>query len=299
LNFARNLEHTVIFVVSSFLLSVSAAGGRSTILLHRSLGFRWRMPAAEESKMISSHMNGQLPEMEFNEIDNFLENFDGRSAYDKLNLTFEEGSRDGEILWRLARACYTIANGVPSKNPQRKDYLLKGREYAKKACEMDPNNPMVLKWMAVMTGTAIGYCGMMEKIKQGELFRQFVERALACRPTDYSMLHMRGRYAYSVATLSWIERKAAMTLFNIPKTANMDEALKDFYEVENLQMQMARTDLRIQNLLYLARCQLAFNQTTEAISTLELATTIEPVDEVEREALDDVKALLIKRSSIA
>lgn len=46
------------------------------------------------------------------------------------------------------------------------------------------------------------------------------------------MLHMRGRYAYSVATLSWIERKAAIALFNIPKTANMDEALKDFYEVQ-------------------------------------------------------------------
>jgi len=158
---------------------------------------------------------------------------------------------------------------------------------------------MVLKWMAVMTGTAIGYCGMMEKIEQGELFRQFVERALACRPTDYSMLHMRGRYAYSVATLSWIERKAAIALFNIPKTANMDEALKDFYEVENLQAQMTRADLRIQNLLYLARCQLAFNQTIEAMSTLELAKTIEPVDEAEREALDDVEALLIKRRSIA
>lgn len=69
--------------------------------------------------------------------------------------------------------------------------------------------------------------------------------------------------------------------------------------MENLQAQMTRADLRIQNLLYLARCQLAFNQTIEAMSTLELAKTIEPVDEAEREALDDVQALLIKRRSIA
>jgi hypothetical protein len=50
-------------------------------------------------------------------------------------------------------------------------------------------------------------------------------------PQEYSLLHMRGRFSYSVANLSWFERKAASALFATPPTATIDEALADFLEV--------------------------------------------------------------------
>lgn len=50
-------------------------------------------------------------------------------------------------------------------------------------------------------------------------------------PNEYSLLHMRGRFSFSVSNLSWIERKAAATFFATPPTATVDDALADFLAV--------------------------------------------------------------------
>ncbi len=67
------------------------------------------------------------------------------------------------------------------------------------------------------------------------------------------------------------------------------------FEVEKLLRVRDRSDLRIQNLFYLARCQLAVGEKTAALENLALAKTVDAVDEAERECRDvDVNALIVK-----
>lgn len=51
------------------------------------------------------------------------------------------------------------------------------------------------------------------------------------KPQEKTLLHMRGRFSYSVASLTWLERKAASAFFASPPEATYDEAIADFLEV--------------------------------------------------------------------
>jgi tetratricopeptide (TPR) repeat protein len=79
---------------------------------------------------------------------------------------------------------------------------------------------------------------------------------------------MRGRFAFSVAGLSWIERKAAATLFTDPPKATYDEAISDFLAVHKLKPEW------LENLVFLAKCYLAKNEKDEAIKYLKLAVEV-------------------------
>ena len=100
---------------------------------------------------------------------------------------------------------------------------------------------------------------------------------------------MRGRFSYSVASLSWIERKAASAFFATPPSATYDDALADFLETEKL-----RPNQWIENLLYVARCYIAKNEKANAVKYLKQAIVIESQDDADDEALDEVKQLLAK-----
>ena len=100
---------------------------------------------------------------------------------------------------------------------------------------------------------------------------------------------MRGRFSYSVANLSWFERKAASAFFATPPTATFDDALKDLLEVEK-----TRPNQWIENLLYIARCYIGKNDKVNAVKYLKIAAALEVQDDAENEALEEVKQLLAK-----
>ena len=79
---------------------------------------------------------------------------------------------------------------------------------------------------------------------------------------------MRGRVSYSVAGLSWFERKAAAALFSDPPKATYDEALNDFLAVYKLKPEW------IENLVFLGKCYLAKNEKKEAIKYLKMAVEV-------------------------
>ncbi|VDM24740.1 unnamed protein product, partial [Toxocara canis] len=136
-----------------------------------------------------------------------------------------------ELLWRLARSCHAVSNTYDKKNPKKKAMLFEGREYATQAYNLDGESFDVLKWLAVLSGSVTDYLGTQEKIEQGYLFKEYLDKAIAMQPTEYTLLHMRGRFAFSVANLSWLERKIANTLYATVPEATLDEALEDFLAV--------------------------------------------------------------------
>ncbi|KAH7715898.1 Protein RMD-2 c [Aphelenchoides avenae] len=228
----------------------------------------------------------------FEHIDAHLENSDGETAYTELKKLYDSDQahkKDVEVLWRLARACHIQASGLESKNPRKKELIVEGQGYAKEAVKLDGKHFLALKWAAVTTGSLTEHLGTKEKIQEGYVFKDFLDRALAMDAKESSLLHMRGRFAFSVASLSWMERKLAATFFATPPTATFDEAIADFLEVEKL-----RPAQWIDNLLYLARSYVAKGDKAAAVPHLRTAEKIEPADDADRESLREVAALLQK-----
>jgi hypothetical protein len=61
--------------------------------------------------------------------------------------------------------------------------------------------------------------------------QKYLDLAISLCPTDGSLLHMRGRWAYHVAGLSILERLAATAFYATPPTATYADALAYLLEV--------------------------------------------------------------------
>ncbi|KAI6190120.1 Regulator of microtubule dynamics protein 1 [Aphelenchoides bicaudatus] len=223
------------------------------------------------------------------EIDNLHESGNYSKCYEILKKTVESEPQNVEALWRFARACHNLSSGYDQKNAKRKELVVEGHKVAVEAYNIDPKtkNFPVVKWVAVLTGGLTEYLGTKQKIEEGYKFKAYLDHGLTLDPTEYSLLHMRGRFKFSVANLSWLERKAASAFFASPPTATIDEALEDFLEVEKL-----KPVSWIDNLIYVARCYLAKSNKQEAAKYLKQAQTVKAEDESDAEALQEVEKLL-------
>ncbi|GMS80295.1 hypothetical protein PENTCL1PPCAC_2470 [Pristionchus entomophagus] len=229
-----------------------------------------------------------IQEVGMETLDKLIED-NAQKAYDDMKKMYAEGSsKDPELLWRLGKACHSIASDYDRMNPKKKELVLEGRGYAQAAASLNDHKFIILKWAAILTGSATDYVGTKEKIEQGNVFKSYLDKALAMDSKEYSLLHMRGRYAYSVANLSWLERKAAAAFFATPPEATIDEALRDF---------LAANDVRkgwIENIVYIARCYIAKKDSKNAVIYLNEAIKLEATDDSEKELIDEAKGLLKK-----
>uniref|UniRef100_A0A914GU93 Regulator of microtubule dynamics protein 1 n=1 Tax=Globodera rostochiensis TaxID=31243 RepID=A0A914GU93_GLORO len=215
-------------------------------------------------------------------------------AYDELVKANRES--DPEFLWRLARACHQMASLLEPKNPKKKEFLDEAHRYATAAYEMREDEFNVVKWMAAVTGSRTDFLATKERIEQGNLFKDLLNKALAINPEETTLLHMRGRFAYSVAGLSWLERKAASALYGNPPEGTYDEAIADFLAVTQHKPEW------LENLLFLGKAYLAKGDKKSALLHLEKAVAAnscgdENVEE-ESEYLKEAKQLdqIIRRN---
>lgn len=208
--------------------------------------------------------------LSFERLDKLYEDGLSDELYEELTkLNKEVGNQNGvQVLWRLARVCYQLASSFDDQNVKKKEYLEEGYKHAGIAYEKEPDEFDVIKWYAACTGGRTDFLGTSEKIKQGHKFKELIDKALAKSPNDYALLYMRGRFALSVAGLSWVERKAAAMLFSDPPKATYDEALNDFLAVYKLKPEW------VENLLFLGKCYLAKKEKDEAIKYLKMAVEI-------------------------
>lgn len=69
---------------------------------------------------------------------------------------------------------------------------------------------------------------LKRKIEEGYLVKQHAETAVQLNPQDSTTLHLLGRWCFTVADVSWIERKFASTIISEPPSATFKDALKHF-----------------------------------------------------------------------
>ncbi|KAL3985627.1 hypothetical protein ACH3XW_39390 [Acanthocheilonema viteae] len=228
---------------------------------------------------------------DFSEMSKVIDN-DPKLAYEQLKEIYdsnEEMKSSVDLLWRLGKACFLWANTLQKKDSRKKLLIFEGRMYATSAYANDENNAEALRWAAILIGSAIDFLGTKEKIEQGKIFKSHLDRAIEMQPTEYSLLHSRGRFSYEVANLSWIERRLCSALFSEVPNNTVDQALSDFLEAEKY-----APFVWPENLLYIARCYAVLKNKELAKKYLEKVEIIEQLDEAEAEALIEVKAVVSK-----
>ena len=236
-----------------------------------------------------------LDTAEFAEVDAMLdqildENTDPcavEGAYESLKKRASSEKDNVEVLWRLAVCCNELA-GRFEKKDRRKEKIIEGRQYALQAYNTDSKHFLAIKWTAILTGQLTNYVSAKERVELGGEMREYQDAALAMKPDDFILLHLRGRFAYSIATLSWLEKKAAVLLFGPLPELTMDDALKDF---------MAAFELKpdwIENLVYIARCHLDKKNHAAAMEYYSLAAGKSPRDAAETEQVEEAKAYIKK-----
>ncbi|EFO91685.1 CRE-RMD-2 protein [Caenorhabditis remanei] len=224
--------------------------------------------------------------MSFEELDKLFGTDRVQEGYDELKKRYDAGEKSIDILWRLAKFCNEIGNRV-EKN-KRKDIILEGKKYAVEAWNLDSNNFLAARWAALMSGKSAEFLGTKEKIEEGKHCKEYLDRAISIQPKEDALLHLRGRWALSVANLSWLERKAASFLYSEPPTATVDEAIADFKAAFDI------NSLWIENTVYLGKAYYEKGDKAAAKPYFEQALRHTAANDNEKELLAEAKTLFGK-----
>uniref|UniRef100_A0A7I4YSQ4 TPR_REGION domain-containing protein n=1 Tax=Haemonchus contortus TaxID=6289 RepID=A0A7I4YSQ4_HAECO len=249
----------------------------------------WEHEEGEEAIHVTDPQDAStpLPPVSFAEVDQYFGVDNVRPGYDILKKRYDSGDKSSTVLWRLARFCHELACHTTDKG-KKKDLIFEGKKYALEGHHTDENDFEAVKWAAIMTGQSTDYVGTKERIEEGGKFKELLDKALTFDSKDFALLHLRGRYAHSVASLSWIERKAAAVFYSTPPTATIEEALEDFLAAYEIKPDW------IENLLYIARIYYAKGDKANAKKFLSKLLSLKPNDESEREMQEEAKKLLSK-----
>ncbi|XP_050576377.1 regulator of microtubule dynamics protein 1-like isoform X2 [Bombus affinis] len=178
---------------------------------------------------------------ELNQLDTILKEID-EQPYDQfdvktyyiLQTLVKSQPDDVEVVWRFARASYSYAETQIDKN---------------------------IRKLIILEGLHGDYLSVPDKIKNGIIFKKYIELALEMQPDDFGLHYLLGRFKYEIANLSWIEKKVA-TLFEIPNVS-IEETLICFETAARLGSTNPYTQL------YISKCYIALKKYTCAIDLLK------------------------------
>ncbi|KAG9336531.1 hypothetical protein JZ751_002878 [Albula glossodonta] len=140
------------------------------------------------------------------------------------------------------------------------------RDEAEAALQMDDLSSECHKWFAVLTGLTSHYESMHGKLKSSHIFKEHIDRAIILKADDPWCFYLLGRWCYEVASLGWLEKKAAAALYETPPNATLQDALDNFLKAEELSPGFSRTAR-----LYIAKCHKDLGNISQARNWAELA----------------------------
>ncbi|XP_073528650.1 regulator of microtubule dynamics protein 2-like [Phyllobates terribilis] len=192
-----------------------------------------------------------------------------------------------EFLWRLARA-YSDMFYLTNIVEEKRTYAADGKNVAGKAVELDDKSAGSHRWYAIMCGYMSEFDNVQNKIKNGYLFKEHLDKAIELHPEDPLQYYLLGRWCYAVSQLSWIERKVAATLFGNPPTATVQEALQNFLKAEEMHPGYSKY-----NYVYLAKCYKDLGQKLLALKYYDEASAMPSVTKEDIDAQKDLEALTV------
>ncbi|KFQ07587.1 Regulator of microtubule dynamics protein 2 [Leptosomus discolor] len=184
-----------------------------------------------------------------------------------------------DFLWRFARAYGDLFEMTTDAEEKRK-YVTDG--------VLRVTSGKFEKVFAIMCGYMSQFESVQNKIRNGYLFKEHLDKAIELKPQDPFLYYLNGRWCYSIAQLSWIEKKVAAALFGTPPTSTVEEALQNFLKAEEM-----RPGYSKYNYVYLAKCYKDLGQKNNALKYCDSALSILSVTNEDKEAQKDLEALLL------
>ncbi|NWW00301.1 RMD2 protein, partial [Machaerirhynchus nigripectus] len=252
---------------------------------------------SEEEKRCMKSPDAVVKSEEDEDLLNFLQQVDNLhkgSEDDKkegFRLLLEKDDKyenSVDFLWRLARAYGDLFEMTTDAEEKRK-YVTD----VKHALVIFSNrrNLQSNRWehlFAIMCGYMSQFESVQNKIRNGYLFKEHLDKAIELKPQDPFLYYLNGRWCYSVAQLSWIEKKVAAALFGTPPTSTVEEALQNFLKAEEMHPGYSKC-----NYVYLAKCYKDLGQKNNALKYCDSALSILSVTNEDKEAQKDLEALLL------
>ncbi|NXJ64491.1 RMD2 protein, partial [Rostratula benghalensis] len=167
----------------------------------------------------------------------------------------DEYENSVDFLWRLARAYGDLFEMTTDAEEKKKYYVC--------VFFFSPLR------FAIMCGYMSQFESVQNKIRNGYLFKEHLDKAIELKPQDPFLYYLNGRWCYSVAQLSWIEKKVAAALFGTPPTSTVEEALKNFLKAEEMHPGYSKY-----NYVYLAKCYKDLGQKNNALKYCDSALSI-------------------------
>ena len=177
-----------------------------------------------------------------------------------------------ELLWRLSRAHFEIADQSKSKEIHRKHFY-PALNYATAALDINSNSAIANHWYSVLIGKIGLLEGTEQKIKNSYEVQKHALKAIKLDPTNDGTYHVMGRWYFEVASLSWIERKMAEIIYTKPPVGSYEEAI--FYFKKAIEI---KND-EIRHYFWIAKTYIAMNQLDQAKQYLNDITNLEPLDD--------------------
>ncbi|XP_044310029.1 regulator of microtubule dynamics protein 2 isoform X1 [Varanus komodoensis] len=212
--------------------------------------------------------------------------YEKRESFDLLLQNKEKYRNCVGFLWRLARA-YGDMFTITANAEEKKTYAYEGKLVGENALNLDSSNAESHQWFAILCGYVSQFENTQNKIRNGYLFKEHLDKAIELKPQDPFLYYLSGRWCYEVAQLSWIEKKIAAALFGAPPTSTVHEALQNFLKAEEIHPGYSK-----HNYVYLAKCYKELGQRSNALRCCETALSILSVTKEDKEAEEDLQTLL-------
>ncbi|NXU45852.1 RMD2 protein, partial [Drymodes brunneopygia] len=226
---------------------------------------------SEEEKRCMKSPDAMVKSEEDEDLFNFLQQVDNLhkgSEDDKkesFRLLLEKDDKYencADFLWRLARAYGDLFEMTTDAEEKRK--------YVTDVSNI--RNLQSYKWehlFAIMCGYMSQFESVQNKIRNGYLFKEHLDKAIELKPQDPFLYYLNGRWCYSVSQLSWLEKKVAAALFGTPPTSTVEEALQNFLKAEEMHPGYSKC-----NYVYLAKCYKDLGQKNNALKYCDSALSI-------------------------
>jgi hypothetical protein len=140
-----------------------------------------------------------------------------------LEAAFQRGERHPEVLWRLGRACYDVAEESTDPAVRKKNFE-RGLGLANESVTINPKSFAAHKWTGILLGSYGDFIPTKKKIANAYVIRDHFVAATELNPNDSTSHYCLAKWCWSMIQISWLERQAANVLFGAPPKCVLDEA---------------------------------------------------------------------------
>ncbi|KAK3718981.1 hypothetical protein QZH41_013147, partial [Actinostola sp. cb2023] len=179
------------------------------------------------------------------------------------------GSKNAEVVWRLARAARNKAE-LSKSIEDKKSFTYQAYEYAKKSVELDGQNFACHKWLGITLSNVGDFEGNKVKIQNAYKIKDHFQKAIELNPTDPTCRYLLGVWCFTFADMPWYQQTLAAAIFATPPESSYQEVSLAFKDPISYPIMPCTYDLLLKtlHLIILKEQRLAKKEAEDLLKTL-------------------------------